>query len=59
MFVNMIYYDAQKINDYKTIAKGSKNIKIGKMEVTNDKEATLGLSFAGGNLKASKNYEAF
>ena len=58
MFVNMIYYDAQKINDYKTIAKGSKNIKIGKMEVTNDKEATLGLSFAGGHLKASKNYEA-
>lgn len=41
MFVNMIYYDAQKINDYKTIAKGSKNIKIGKMEVTMIKKLLL------------------
>lgn len=58
MFVNMIYYDAPRVSDFGAIIKGSKNIKIEKMDIVNDKGANIALPAVGGNIKASKSYEA-
>lgn len=58
MFVNMIYYDAPRVSDFGAIIKGSKNIKIEKMDIVNDKGANITLPAVGGNIKASKSYEA-
>ena len=58
MFVNMIYYDTPRVSDFGAIIKGSKNIKIKKMDIVNDKGANITLPAVGGNIKASKSYEA-
>ena len=54
----MIYYDAPRVSDFGAIIKGSKNIKIEKMDIVNDKGANITLPAVGGNIKASKSYEA-
>lgn len=58
MFVNMIYYDSQRVGDFGAIIKGSKNVKIEKMDIANDKGANISLGAVGGNIKAAKSYEA-
>ncbi|MDR3541969.1 MAG: hypothetical protein P4L69_13520 [Desulfosporosinus sp.] len=58
MFGNLLYYDTKKINDYKAIIRGSRNVKIEKMDISNDKGANIHLPIAGGEIKATKSYEA-
>lgn len=58
MFGNVLYFDKKKIMDYRAIAQGEKNIKIGKVDISNAKDANLKLPIAGGEIRATKSYEA-
>lgn len=58
MFGTMIYYDERKISEFKAIIRGEKNIKISKVDITDDKGANLNLPILGGKMSATKNYEA-
>lgn len=58
MFGNVIYFDSKKISDYAAIARGSKNLRIEKMDISNDKGANLTLPIVGGDVKVTKSYEA-
>lgn len=58
MFGKVIYFDKDKINEYKSVVLGEKNCVITEVSVANDKGVGLNFSVASGNVKASKNYNA-
>lgn len=58
MFGSMIYYDDKRISEYSAIARGTKNIKIEKMNISDGKDVGLDISIIGGGLKHSRSYEA-
>lgn len=58
MFGNIIYFDKKKIDEYKAVIKGQKNVEVDEYEVSNDKGLQLGLKGLGADLKASKSYTA-
>lgn len=58
MFGNVLFLDFQKVNDYKTIIKGEKNLKIEKVRISNDKGIDAKIPIVSGAYKASQNYEA-
>lgn len=58
MFGNVIYFDKRKIDEYKAVIKGQKNVEVDEYEVSNDKGLQFGLKAFGGDLKASKSYTA-
>lgn len=57
MFVTMLYFDAEKISDYKAIARGEKNIKVDKVAIESDKHGNINLPVLGAGVKATKNIE--
>lgn len=58
MFGNVLFFDSQKVNEYKTILKKAKNLKIKKMYISNDNETNAELSIDSSMIKTSKSYEA-
>lgn len=58
MFGNVIYYDKRKINEYKSIISGQRNLEVNEYEVCNDKGVQLGLKGFGADAKASKTFKA-
>ncbi len=58
MFGNVIYYDKGKIDEYKAVIKGQKNIEVDEYEISNDKGAQFGLKAIGADIKASKSFKA-
>lgn len=58
MFGNVVYYDRKKINEYKSIIKGQRNLEIDEYEITNDKGAKLDLKAVGLDINATKAYKA-
>lgn len=58
MFGNVVYLDYHKLNEYKSIATGKKNIKIDNYEVENDKGASINLPVIGAEAKSNKSYTA-
>lgn len=58
MFGNVIYYDKEKIDTYKTVISGKRNLEVKEYEVSDDRGITLGLKAIGADAKASKSYKA-
>lgn len=58
MFVNVVYYDKKKIDDYKAVIKGQKNLEVEEYEVLNDKGVQIGLKVFGADSKINKTYKA-
>ena len=58
MFGNVIYYDKNKIDEYRAVVKGQKNLQIDEYEVSNDKGVQIDLKAFGADAKASKTYRA-
>ena len=58
MFGNIIYYDKKKIDEYKAIMNGQRNLEVTEYEVVSDKGMQVGLKALGFDGKASKTYKA-
>lgn len=58
MFGKVIYFDEEKINEYKSALLGKKNIKINQINVSDDKGIGVNIPIANGSVKASKSYSA-
>ncbi len=58
MFGNVIYYDKKKIDEYRSVIKGQKNLEVEEYEVSNDKGVQIDLKAFGADAKASKSYKA-
>ena len=58
MFGNVVYYDKKKIDEYKSVIKGQKNLEVEEYEVSNDKGVQVDLKAFGADAKASKTYRA-
>ncbi|UKI38258.1 MAG: hypothetical protein L6V93_10000 [Clostridiales bacterium] len=58
MFGNVVYYDRNKINEYKSIIMRQRNLEIDEYEITNDKGAKLDLKAVGLDINATKAYKA-
>lgn len=58
MFGNVIYYDKNKIDEYRAVVKGQRNLQIDEYEVSNDKGVQIDLKAFGADAKASKTYRA-
>lgn len=58
MFGKVIYFDEEKINEYKSALLGKKNIKINQINVSDDKGIGVNIPVANGSVKASKSYSA-
>ena len=58
MFGNVVYYDRKKMDEYKSIIKGQRNLEIDEYEITNDKGAKLDLKAVGLDINATKAYKA-
>lgn len=58
MFGNVVYYDKKKIDEYKAVIKGQKNLEVAEYEVSNDKGVQVDLKAFGADAKASKTYTA-
>lgn len=58
MFGNVIYYDKKKIDEYKSLINGQKNLEVDEFEVSNDKGVQVGLKGLGAETKANKTYKA-
>ena len=43
MFGNVIYYDKNKIDEYRAVVKGQRNLQIDEYEVSNDKGVQIDL----------------
>lgn len=57
MFVTMVYFDADRISEFKAIAKGEKDIKIGKVSIESDKHGNLNFPLLDAGVKATKSIE--
>ncbi len=58
MFGKVIYFDEEKINEYKSALLGKKNIKINQIEVSDDKVGAAGISIVNASIKANRSYSA-
>ena len=58
MFGNVIYYDKNKIDEYRAVVKGQRNLQIDEYEVSNDKGVQIDLKVFGADAKANKTYKA-
>ena len=58
MFGEIVYYDKNKIDEYKSIITGKKNVEISEYQVSNDKGMNLDLKVIGADAKANKTYTA-
>lgn len=58
MFGKIIYFDEEKINEYKSALIGKKNIKVNQINVSDDKGIDVNIAIANGSVKASKSYNA-
>ena len=58
MFCNVIYYDKNKIDEYRAVVKGQRNLQIDEYEVSNDKGVQIDLKAFGAGAKANKTYKA-
>ncbi|MEE1255507.1 MAG: hypothetical protein UHN47_03180 [Lachnospiraceae bacterium] len=58
MFGNVVYYDKKKIDEYKSVIKGQKNLEVEEYEVSNDKGVQIDLKAFGADSKANKTYKA-
>ena len=58
MFGNVIYYDKNKIDEYRAVVKGQRNLQIDEYEVSNDKGVQIDLKAFGADAKANKTYKA-
>lgn len=58
MFGNVIYYDKKKIDEYKSVIRGQKDLEVAEYEVSNDKGVQVDLKAFGADAKASKTYKA-
>lgn len=58
MFGNVVYYDKMKIDEYKSIIKGQRNLQVDEFEVSNDRGIQIDLKAIGADAKASKTYKA-
>ena len=56
MFGKVIYFDEEKINEYKAVLMGKKNFKINQINISDDKGIDVSLPIASGSAKASKSY---
>ena len=58
MLGNVIYYDKKKIDEYRYVIKGQRNLEIKEYEISNDRGVQLDLKAVGADAKASKTYTA-
>ncbi len=58
MFGNVVYYDKKKIDEYRSVIKGQRNLEVEEYEVSNDKGVQIDLKAFGADAKASKTYKA-
>lgn len=58
MFGKVIYFDEEKINEYKSALLGKKNVKINQIDVSDDKGGGVNIPIANASIKASKSYSA-
>ena len=58
MFGNVVYYDKKKIDEYRSVIKGQRNLEDEEYEVSNDKGIQVDLKAFGADAKASKTYKA-
>lgn len=58
MLGNVIYYDKKKIDEYRSVIKGQRNLEIKEYEISNDRGVQLDLKAVGADAKASKTYTA-
>lgn len=58
MFGNVVYYDKKKIDEYRAVVKGQRNLQIDEYEVSNDKGIQIDLKALGADAKANKTYKA-
>ena len=58
MLGNVIYYDKKKIDEYRSVIKGQRNLEVEEYEVSNDKGVQVDLKAFGADAKASKTYKA-
>ena len=58
MFGNVVYYDKIKIDEYRSVIKGQKNLDVEEYEILNDKSVQVDLKALGVDAKASKSYKA-
>jgi hypothetical protein len=58
MFGNVVYYDKKKIDEYRSLIKGQRNLEVEEYEISNDKGVQVDLKALGADVKASKTYKA-
>lgn len=58
VFGNVVYYDKKKIDEYRAVVKGQRNLQIDEYEVSNDKGIQVDLKAFGADAKANKTYKA-
>lgn len=58
MFGKVIYFDEEKINEYKSALLGKKNVKINQINVSDDKGIGISIPIVSGSAKANKSYSA-
>ena len=58
MFGSIIYYDKEKIDEYKAIITGKKGVEVSEYQVTDDKGINVDFKMFGADVKANKSYTA-
>lgn len=58
MFGKVIYFDEEKINEYKSVLLGKNSIKVNQIDVSDDKGIGINIPIANGSIKANKSYKA-
>lgn len=58
MFGSIVYFDSVKIDEYKAVIRNSKNLRIEKISISNDKGVETNIPIANFGIKATKSYEA-
>lgn len=53
-----MYYDKNTIDEYKSIIRGQRHLEVEEYQISNDKDANIGLKLASTEIKASKSYKA-
>ena len=58
LFGSLIYYDKNKIDEYKAIITGKRGVEVSEYQVTNDKGISVDFKVLGADAKANKSYTA-
>lgn len=58
MFGKIIYFDEEKIVEYKSALLGKNSVKINQIDVSDDKGIGISIPIANGAVKANKSYKA-